>query len=146
MKKTTTDLDPRWTSKLKPAPGRLRLLHAFLNTTDLARKSGVDSPRALADWLELWGLVAPGLELDEGDLERMTEVREATRTLLARGPAAEVDAAAARLDQAVAAATIRTRVGAGGRIRLEPASGGLDGALAPPALTAPRFSKRPKSS
>ncbi len=118
--------DPRWTSELKPAPGDLRLLQAFLNTTD----QELESPQALADWLELWGLVAPGIQLYTSDLERAIAVREATRTLLSRGPAAEVDDAAAGLDQAMAAATIRARFGSGGRIRLEPAPGGLDGALA----------------
>ncbi len=129
-KKNETDRDPRWTSELKPAPGNLRLLQAFLNTADLARGSDLDSPEALADWLELWGLTAPGTDLGESDLERAIEVREAMRTLLARRSAAAVDAAAARLDRAMAAATIRTRFGASGRIRFEPAPGGLDGALA----------------
>ena len=125
-KKNETDDDPRWTSELKPAPGDLRLLQAFLNTA----VQEIDSPQALADWLELWGLVAPGIQLDQSDLERTIGVREATRTLLAQGPAAAVDAAAARLDQAMAAATIRARFGTGGRVRLEPATAGLDGALA----------------
>ncbi len=118
-----TDRTPRQTSKLEP-PGDLRLLLAFLNMSD------VDSPRALADWLAHRRLVAPETGLGESDLELAIEVREATRTLLVRGPAAEVDAAAARLDQAMTAATIRTRFGAGGRIRLEPSPRGLDGALA----------------
>ncbi len=125
-RKNETDDDPRWTLELKPAPGDLRLLQAFLNTAALE----LDSPQALADWLELWGLMAPGVRLDQSDLERTIAVREATRTLLARGPAAVVDAAAERLDQAMATATIRARFGSGRRIRLEPAPGGLDGALA----------------
>ncbi len=125
-KANETDHDPRWTSELKPAPGDLRRLQAFLN---MAARD-LDSPRAVADWLELWGLVAPGIQLDKSDLERTIGVREATRTLLARGPEAAADAAAVRLDQAMAAATIRARFGTGGRIRLEAASGGLNGALA----------------
>ncbi len=65
-KKKRTDNDPRWTSKLKPAPGDLRLLQAFLNTAGRE----LDNPQALADWLELWGLVSPGIQLDQSDLER----------------------------------------------------------------------------
>ncbi len=125
-KKNETNDDARWTSELKPAPGDLRLLQAFLNTGDRE----LDSPQAFADWLELWGLMAPGIQLEQRDLERTIEVREATRTLFARAPAVAVDAAAARLDEAMAVATMRARFGTGGRIRLEPASGGLDGALA----------------
>lgn len=123
MSDENVDRAPRQTSKPKPAPGDLRLLQAFLNTD-------LDGHDALADWLKHSGLMPPEAELGGSDLERAIEIRGAMRTLIARNSAAAVKAAAARLDQAMAAATIRTRFDAGGRIRFEPAAGGLDGALA----------------
>lgn len=115
-KKSTSDHDPRWTSDLKPAPGDLRVVQAFLNTADPAR--GRTSPRVLAECVELWGLVPPGTELSESDLGKAIEVRDALRAVIATQHAKTVDeAAVARLDRAMAHATVRVRYGTGGRVR-----------------------------
>ncbi len=112
---------------MTPAPGELGLVQAFVNTAD--RDAGTDdlaSPRALADWLARHGLLPPGTELTAADLERAVEVREGWRSL-ASGSLSEDRAAA--LDRATAAALLRGRHGTDGRVRLEPADAGLDGAL-----------------
>lgn len=49
------DNDPRWTSKLRPAPGDLRRVQSFLNMANPAEQ--LTSPQALGDWLALWDLV-----------------------------------------------------------------------------------------
>ena len=76
--------DPEFQKKLlnaataNPAKGRERLT----------------TPRALADWLELWGLAPPGLELDEDDLEDIRsriDDAELDRPLQVRGGPAAAD-------------------------------------------------------
>ena len=47
-KSAKSDPDPRWTSKLPPAPGDLRLVQAFVNTADLRAGTDFDGPAALA--------------------------------------------------------------------------------------------------
>ncbi len=124
-----TDHDPRWSSKLTPAPGDLRRVQAFLNTANPAEGSDLASPRALTEWLELWDLVPRGTVLDDGDFRRAIEVRETLRALLVTRDGEAASDTARRLDQATAAATIRVRFATGGRARFEPAADGLDGAL-----------------
>ncbi len=129
-RKTGSDGDPRWTSKLPPAPGQLRILQAFVNTADL--RAGTDlagQPRAFAEWLEHWGLAPPGLELTGDDLKNAKEVREAARTLLGCRPG-KAPKAAARLDRAGKASPIFARVDAEGRGHLESPAESLAGALA----------------
>ena len=67
-----------------PAPGDLRLVQSLVNSFyDLDR--GVErltTPEALAGWLRERGLLEPGLELDEHDLERAIGVREGLRALM----------------------------------------------------------------
>lgn len=128
-RKTGSDGDPRWTSKLPPAPGEVRILQAFVNTADLRGGTDLAGPRALAEWLELWGLVPRGLELTGGDLEKVKELREAVRTLIRCRPGGAPNAAA-RIDRAGQASPIFARVDADGRGRLESPAESLDGALA----------------
>jgi predicted RNA-binding Zn ribbon-like protein len=66
----------------KPAPGRLRLVQALINTVD--RESGQDrlaDPADAAGWLADNGLLAAGSTLTPADLEEVTGVREALRAL-----------------------------------------------------------------
>ena len=83
MAKKKKPTDPRWTSDLRPAPGELQLVQAFLNTADFTQKPDVASPRAVAHCLGIWGLVPPTTRLGDGDLRRAIEVRDALRALLA---------------------------------------------------------------
>jgi len=127
-----SDPDPRWTSELPPAPGDLRIVQAFVNTADLARGTDLDGPAELARFLAHWSLASADAELDDADLARAVDLREALRSLIRanRGKRAVSDAVVARLDQAASAATVRVRFETGGRTRFEAAADHLDGALA----------------
>jgi predicted RNA-binding Zn ribbon-like protein len=69
----------------RPAPGRLALVQAFLNTHyDLAAEGGGETlgdPEALGDWMSAHALIASGARLDARDLERALAVREGLRAL-----------------------------------------------------------------
>lgn len=87
-----------WTGdhESKPAPGRLRLVQAFVNTLD--RESGQDRLAQVADaarWLIDNGLLGPDAEPDPDDLQTAAGVREALRALIVQNtggpvPGAEV--------------------------------------------------------
>jgi predicted RNA-binding Zn ribbon-like protein len=65
-----------------PAPGRLRILQAFVNTADrIISLDELSSPEDLQEWLTAWALLDEP-ELDEQDLARALAVREALRELL----------------------------------------------------------------
>lgn len=114
----------------KPAPGELRIIHAFVNTAD--RRMGTErltSPRALADWLASEGLPGAGEELTEADLRRALAVREGLRALLAVNNGAALDAkAVARLEEA-ASPRFRVSFAGDGTAHLQTVSEGLDAAF-----------------
>ncbi len=118
-------------SKLKPAPGDLRLVQAWVNTADRIQGSDLlTGPPALAGWLDQAGLLDRGGELSAGDLERAIGVREAFRVLLAANNGARLDPAAVEvLDRAGHRAMLRVRLAADGAARFEPAAVGLDRAF-----------------
>ena len=117
----------------RAAPGRLELVRQFINTADLEPGDDelTDLP-ALASWLRSRDLLGPRERLEEGDLERAREVREALRRLLDdRGSGEEIDEAAIRaLNAHPACVQMRVRFDGGGAPRLEPVGEGLEGALA----------------
>ncbi len=127
-RKTGSDGDSRWTSKLPPAPGELRILQAFVNTADLRGGTDLAGPRALAEWLEHWGLAPPDLELTDGDLREAKELREAFRTLIRCRPG-KAPQAAALIDRAGQASPTYPRVDAESRGRFESPAESLDAAL-----------------
>ncbi|HEX9735456.1 MAG TPA: CGNR zinc finger domain-containing protein [Thermoanaerobaculia bacterium] len=130
-KSARSDSDPRWTSKLPPAPGELRIVQSFVNTADFARGTDLEGPEALVRWLAHWSLVPEDAVLDAADLERAIEVREALRALImANHGAAASDVFAARLDRTAKAAPILVRFDPAGRTRFEAVADDLDGALA----------------
>lgn len=57
--------DARWIWQLAPAPGELRIVHAFVKTAE--RGDGLSSPGALSKWLVLWGLLPAAVELKAVD-------------------------------------------------------------------------------
>lgn len=122
---------PPWMSGLEPAPGELRILHAFVSTADLRSKADqLASPRALGDWLARWGLLSRGVELQQAELERALAVRRALHALLLANNRFELDEKAVdRLDREAARAATRVRFATGGTTWFEPASDDLDGAL-----------------
>lgn len=113
-----------------PAPGRLAIVQAFLNTNDLeSRIDELASPESLDSWLCSHELCVPG-ELTPDDVAWATSVRETLRDLLEahhatppRPPATGV------LEKAAEAGKLVTRFFPDGSARLEAASPGLDGAL-----------------
>ena len=65
------------------APGRLRLVQAFVNTLDVETgEDDLDGPRTLRKWLVDNGLAGPKDALKTEDLGRARELREALRALL----------------------------------------------------------------
>jgi predicted RNA-binding Zn ribbon-like protein len=117
---------------VRQAPGALRLVQEFVNTLEV--ESGRDELArtwALAEWLRERGLLAQDAEVDEGARVLAVEVREALRLLLLANGGGELDPAAAdTLDRARAATCLALRFGPGGAAILEPAHGGVGGALA----------------
>jgi predicted RNA-binding Zn ribbon-like protein len=117
----------------RAAPGRLELVREFINTADLEAGNDelADLP-ALHAWLLQRSLIGANDPLDEGDLERALDVREALRKLLEDRGAGEVidERAIAALNAHPACVQMRVRFDTGGAPRLEPAGDGLEGALA----------------
>jgi predicted RNA-binding Zn ribbon-like protein len=112
-------------AKHAPAPGPLATVEAFVNTLD--RESGpeqIPDPEALRDWLAGAGLLEAGAEAGPAEHERAIVLREALRDVLS-GDAAAV----AQVNAAGERAGLRPLLRPDGRSALEPAAGGVDGAL-----------------
>lgn len=115
------------------APGPLALVQAFVNTA--AREGerhweAFADPGSLRSWLRRRGLLTDSGAVEEADVGRAREVREALRTLLAANNGGGADARAVEvLNEAAERARLGVRFGKDGRVVLSPAAGGLDGAL-----------------
>jgi predicted RNA-binding Zn ribbon-like protein len=114
-----------------PAPGPLRLLQAFVNTTDrIIHQDELTDPGRLREWLAAAGLLAEG-EVGAADLARALEVREALRELLVAnahgGPVPRV--ALARLNSAGAEGRLVVRFDSRGEAGLDADAPGIAGAL-----------------
>ena len=131
------DLGPRpWTFLLDerpPAPGRLRLGQALVNSINLETgKDVIDTPAGLEAWLSEFGLLPGEAPVLESDVARARELREALRLLIRRNAEPDIDTEAA-------AQTV-SRVAASGRLTVEfapdstavltPLDPGIDGSLA----------------
>jgi predicted RNA-binding Zn ribbon-like protein len=117
------------------APGSLGLVQDFVNTLEMEpgpRDEDIEqigTPEALTAWLEERRLLSGG-PAGAADLARTFELREAIRGLLFAnngGPTAEPDLAL--LNRMAVESGLRPRFAAGGRVVLEPAAGGMHGAL-----------------
>jgi predicted RNA-binding Zn ribbon-like protein len=113
-----------------PAPERLRLLQAFINTNDV--EEGTDefaTPARLADWAARHDLVSRPLRLSEADRTWAVSVREALRDLIqAQDRSADAVDATAVLDEAARAAGLRLAFEAHGP-SLIPTQAGIHGAV-----------------
>ena len=118
-------------SERETASGDLGLVQAFVNTVDL--QDGPEllaSPDALAEWLVARGLLARGLSADASDLKHAIALREAIRGLIGvnnGGTVYPVDVAT--LNEAASASRLKPKFGSDGKPRLEPDTGGVDGAM-----------------
>lgn len=113
------------------APGRLELVHRFVNTRD--QEDGIEEladPAAAAVWLEARGLVPEGTTVTRAELARLVAAREALRALLLAnngGPLAP-DAVAA-LNRAVEGVHLAPRFGPDGTVGVVGEGRGVDRAL-----------------
>lgn len=121
--------------EIGPAPGRLELVRAFVNTLDI--EEGTEelvSPMALAGWLAARGLGGEqaGGKAAAGDLRTALELRESLReVLLAHTSRTGPDAAsAAGLGSIAAGLPVRLEAGADGALRPAPAGTGVAAGLA----------------
>jgi predicted RNA-binding Zn ribbon-like protein len=106
----------------RAAPGSLRLVQQFLNTSDHEYgNEWIATPEQLAAWLGERGIDAG--RLTRSDAARARRVREALREVVIGEASAE---AVALLEREAARATLRVSFADG----LVPARGGLDGLLA----------------
>ena len=117
-----------------PAPGRLAIVQAFVNTHfDLVDEHGAEvlhSPAALSVWLRDAQLLSGATSLSTGDLDRALTAREDLRRLAAAG---DDDRARRRglerLDRLAGGTRVEVRFDGSGP-RFAPASeAGIDGAL-----------------
>jgi predicted RNA-binding Zn ribbon-like protein len=116
------------------APGRLELLQRFINSYnhDFPREwDRIGTPETAKAWLGQKGLVAPGDRVSDADVARLRALREAIRALVIANQDAQPNAAAADVARRFAsAARLSVSVDDTGRTALEPAAGGVDGAVA----------------
>ena len=114
------------------APGLLALVQAFVNTREAERDwEALSDPESLRSWLRARGLLTNGGTIEDHDVARARDVREALRALLAaNNRTAEVGGEAIRtLNRAAGRAGLTVRFGKDGRAALSTATGGVDGAL-----------------
>ncbi len=115
----------------EPAPGSLRLVQAFINTNDIeGRHDEFSSPAKLGVWLAHHRLLGPEQTLDAMDLQVAVEVREALRMLALGNSGRRVDPTAVEtLNRSGMSSFVQVQFDAAGMPRLEPAQGGLPGAV-----------------
>ena len=115
----------------QPAPGRLELVRAFVNTNNRERQlDQLADPEGLRAWLQEHGLLRPGETVDPADLQRARSVREALRTLLLANNGAPPDPEPTEtLNRAARRARLVVSFDQLGRASLTPAAAGVDGAL-----------------
>jgi predicted RNA-binding Zn ribbon-like protein len=107
----------------KPAPGRLMIVQALINTVE--RPDGLDrlaDPANARPWLVDTHLLAPQTELTDADLDLVRGVREALRLLLVQnaGGPAPTDSALAPLRDIASTGTVRAYLADDGRVQLTP--------------------------
>jgi predicted RNA-binding Zn ribbon-like protein len=118
----------------EPAPGRLGLVQAFLNSFhdigDEFGKEHFSDPRSLGEWLSRRGLPIDPDEVSRSDLRRALAVRTGLRALLVANNDGPLDADAVKqLDDATRKASLGVRL-ARNSAELVPRASGVDGALA----------------
>jgi predicted RNA-binding Zn ribbon-like protein len=117
----------------QPAPAPLSLVEDFVNTSEIdgvEREELLVTPADLARWLEERDLMEPGNELTEADRALTVRVREDLRALLLANNGEPLeDGAMQRLNEVAGGALLSVRFTGSADARLEPAAGGIAGAL-----------------
>ena len=114
------------------APGRLELLQRFVNTYNNDFPPDWDrigTPVKARAWLREKRLLAPGDEISDADVARLRDLREAIRALALANHGGPPGAPAAEVISRLSA-PLTVAVDAAGQTSLEPARGGVDGAVA----------------
>jgi predicted RNA-binding Zn ribbon-like protein len=117
----------------RPAPDRLELIRAFVNTRDIdLQTEALGSPEELHRWLAERDLLAAGERVTAGDLSSALAVREAFRALLVANAADEPPPADAIgvLNTASADYGLAPRLDDGGRSAIVTPARGAQRALA----------------
>jgi predicted RNA-binding Zn ribbon-like protein len=116
------------------APGRLELLQRFVNSYnhDLPREwDRIGTAEKAQVWLREKRLLAPGDRVSGADAARLRELREAIRALAIANQGEPPDAAALEVVRAAAeSARLSVTLDDEGQTALEPATRGVDGAIA----------------
>ncbi len=115
----------------QPAPGDLRVVQAFVNTTNLEDETDeLDSPEGLADWLVREGLLPQCLRVSEEELRVALELREALRALLRANNGEELDPCAPEtLNRVAQGVPLIVGFTTDGSPHLKPAEEGVRGAM-----------------
>ena len=118
-------------SDRETASGDIGLIQAFVNTVDLQDgPEELSDPNTLQAWLVAKGLLGASDPVDASDLKHAVALREAMRGAIGPNSGFRVyPVDIATLNGAATASGLRMRFGADGRPRLEPAAGGVVGAL-----------------
>jgi predicted RNA-binding Zn ribbon-like protein len=118
-------------TETKTAPGDLRLVQGFVNTTDFEDQGDyIGTPDGLSAWLTELGLMEPGAAVDESDVERARELREAIRSLLHANHGDELDPGALdTINRIAERSAVTVRFAGRGEAGLAPAATGPDGAF-----------------
>jgi predicted RNA-binding Zn ribbon-like protein len=117
----------------RPAPDRLELIRAFVNTRDIdLQTEALTSPEELRRWLAEHDLLAAGERVTAGDLRSALAVREAFRALLVANAADEPPPADAigTLNAAGTEYGLAPRLDGGGRSAIVTPARGVQRALA----------------
>src|SRR5215471_5919938 len=119
---------PAWVppDELKPAPGRLLLVQAFVNTRDLSLGTDLLTDADAANqWLHQCGLLAAEATAGAEDLRAARDVREGLRALIAHNGNGPVPAAGdlRPLREVARSSRPRLDIGPAGRVEVNPGSG-----------------------
>ena len=124
--------DPSTDIEHSSAPGDLEVVRRFVNTHD--HETGAEdlaSPADLSTWLARHELIPDEATLDDADVGRAHELREALReALLTNNDEPLPPTTVERLNRALAGVSLGVQVNDDCTIDLQPAGAGLDPALA----------------